>query len=219
MFAAVKRLKPSLVVLDTLADLFGGNENARPDAVAFIALLRRIAIDGHCAVLLLAHPSLSGLNSGSGMSGSTGWNNSVRSRLYFERITSDGFEPDTNARVLKTQKANYGPRGEEISLRYDAGRFVVEGGEAGLDRMAAGAKAQRVVLKLLAQFEEQGRTVSPHPGPSFLPSVFAGEPGAEGLGRKALHRAMAELFAAGRLEAVEYGPPSKRRTKIRVIDQ
>ncbi|MDR9395631.1 MAG: AAA family ATPase [Roseovarius sp.] len=219
--AAIARYQPKLVVLDTLSDLFGGEENSRPQARTFIGMLRGLALRHDCAVVLLSHPSQHGLTSGWGTSGSTAWNNSVRSRLYFQPITDGGYEPDTNARRLTLKKSNYGPSGEEIMIRYDAGRSIVEGGAegTGLDRMAAGAKAQRVVMALLQQFESQGRHVSPHPGPTFLPTVFAAEPGSEGCTRQALNRAMSELFAAGRIETVEYGPPSKRRTKIIEVKQ
>jgi RecA-family ATPase len=64
------------------ADMFSGDENSRPQSRQFIGLLKRLARKHDCAFLLLAHPSLTGLNTGSGMSGSTGWNNAVRSRLY-----------------------------------------------------------------------------------------------------------------------------------------
>ena len=69
--------KPALVVLDTLADLYSGDENVRSQARQFIGFLRRLAIRHRCAVLLLAHPSLSGMASGSGNSGSTAWNGSA----------------------------------------------------------------------------------------------------------------------------------------------
>ncbi len=70
-------------------------------------MLRDLAIDHDCAVLLLSHPSLTGLNSGTGTSGSTAWNNSVRSRLYLQATS-----PDT--RTLKVVKANHGKVGDEI---------------------------------------------------------------------------------------------------------
>ena len=55
-----------LVVLDSLHDVFTGEENWRKHGRQFIHGLRKIArkIDG--AVLLTAHPSLSGRNSGTG---------------------------------------------------------------------------------------------------------------------------------------------------------
>ena len=62
--------------------------------------------------MLLAHPSLTGMNTGTGTSGSTAWNNSVRSRLYLDRVRESGIEPDPDARVLRTMKSNYGPVGD-----------------------------------------------------------------------------------------------------------
>jgi hypothetical protein len=37
------------------------------------------------APVLIAHPSLTGMNTGSGLFGSTDWHNGPRARLYFER--------------------------------------------------------------------------------------------------------------------------------------
>jgi RecA-family ATPase len=101
--AKAKALRPKLIVIDPSADVFGGDEINRSQVRKFVSMLRGLAIDSDCAVLLLSHPSLSGLNSGTGTSGSTAWNNSVRSRLYLE-IPNES--PD--ARVLKVVKANPG---------------------------------------------------------------------------------------------------------------
>ncbi|MGB3315972.1 MAG: AAA family ATPase, partial [Albidovulum sp.] len=109
--------KPVFVVIDTLADVYPANENDRAKVRQFIGILRGLAIKRECAVMLLGHPSLTGLASGSGTSGSTSWNNSVRSRLYMSRIADNGFEPDTNARVLSVKKANYGSIGDEFNLK------------------------------------------------------------------------------------------------------
>lgn len=204
--------RPALVVLDTLADMFPGNENDRAQARQFIAMLRRIAVRRECAVVLLAHPSLTGLNSGSGMSGSTAWSNSVRSRLYFERVSQDGFEANPDARVLRSMKSNHARIGVEINMAWKDGAFVVEGEETGLDRMAASSKAQRVFLKLLRTLQEQGRKVNSSSGPNYAPSVFSSHPDAEGVSRTALRGAMEILLSAGKIRIVEDGPASKRRT-------
>lgn len=210
--AQLSELQPALLILDTLADLFPGNENDRAQARHFIGLTRGLALRHECAMILLAHPSLSGLNSGTGMSGSTAWNNSVRSRLYFERIRQDGYEADPDARVLRTMKANYGRTGGEIALKWNDGVFTLAGGESGLDRMAAGAKAERVFLKLLRQFTEQGRRVNPSAGPRYAPKVFAENPGAEGCNKRSLKDAMERLLASGAVKIEHVGPPSRRVT-------
>lgn len=189
--------KPSLVVLDTLADLFPGNENDRAQARAFVGMLAKIAIQYRCAVVLLAHPSLSGLNSGSGTSGSTGWNNSVRSRLYFERVKQDEYEANPDARVLRTMKANHGRIGGEISMTWRDGVFVADAVETGLDRMATGMKAERVFLKLLRVHTEQGRQVNASSGANYAPSAFEKHPDREGITKAAFRTAMEHLLSKG----------------------
>ena len=83
-------VKPQIVIVDTAADIFAGNENDRAQVRQFIGLLRGLAIDANCGVLMVSHPSLTGINSGSGTSGTTGWHNSVRSRLYFKAANDAG---------------------------------------------------------------------------------------------------------------------------------
>jgi len=162
-------------------------------------------------VMLLAHPSLTGLNSGSGSSGSTAWNNSVRSRLYLSRIVAEGLEPDPDARLLSTKKANYGPVGGEIAMKWREGVFVVEGTPTGLDRLAIGAKAERVFLALLRTFAEQGRKVNHAGGSTYAPKVFATNPKSEGVTKAAFKGAMETLLSRGAIRIAEDGPASKRR--------
>lgn len=214
----LERDRPDLLVLDTLADYFPGNENDRAQARQFIGILRRLAIRHECAVVMLAHPSLSGLNSGSGTSGSTGWNNSVRSRLYLSRVVQDGYEPNPDARVLRTMKANYSRTGAEIALTWRNGVFVAEAPVTGLDRVAASAKAERVFLKLLRDFTEQGRNVNHAGGPTYAPNLFAQHPQSEGCTKKALKAAMDNLLTQGKIKIAADGPPSKRRSFLTFPD-
>jgi RecA-family ATPase len=202
------------VVLDTLADLFPGNENDRAQARQFVGLLRGLAIKHGCALLLLSHPSLSGLNSGSGTSGSTAWNNSVRSRLYLERVIQDGYEANQDARLLSTKKVNYGRNGGEISVTWQGGVFVADAPETGLDRMAAGAKAERVFLKLLAAFTAQGRRVNGNGRPTYAPKMFAESAEAEGVTKRAFKAAMDALYNKGKIRNETTGPASRPVTYL-----
>ena len=211
----VNQVKPRLVVLDTLADVFGGNENARTEARQFIGLLRGLAIGHDLAVLLLAHPSLSGLGSGSGTSGSTAWNNSVRSRLYLETIKDEnGKAIDANIRVLSVKKLNYGPAAVEMRLRWSNGLFILDGTAGGFDKLAADAKAERVFLDLLAAFESQGRDVSAKPSRTYAPAVFERNPDAEGVAKRAFEQAMERMLSRGRIRVDNFGPPSKPRSRL-----
>ena len=210
---------PDLIVLDTLADLFPGNENDRGQARQFIGLLRGLAIRHNAAVLLLAHPSLSGMNSGTGAGGNTAWNNSVRSRLYMQRVLiSDGgqpFEPDPDVRTLSNKKANYGRVGANIELRWMNGVFQPEIRTAGetskVDRNKLG---DETFLRLLAEFKEEGRTVKAAPAVGYAPKVFADSGRALGLTKGELKAAMERLFTRKVLiEAKDgIGPASKQKT-------
>lgn len=202
---------PQLLVLDTLADFFPGNENDRAQARQFIGMLRGLALRHRCAVVMLAHPSLAGMASGTGTSGSTGWNNSVRSRLYLNRVVQDGYEANPDARLLRTMKSNYGKVGGEIALTWRNGVFVADAPLSGLDRKAASAKAERVFLKLLREFTDQGRNVNHSGGPTYAPKLFYENPKSEGCTKQVLRTAMESLLAAGKIKIAEDGPPSKRR--------
>ena len=212
--ARIEAIRPTLLVLDTLADLHAGEENNRQHARQFVGMLRGLAIRYGCAVLLLAHPSLAGKANGSGLSGSTAWNASVRSRLYLERVQEGDYEPDPDARRLVVKKANYGRTGLEIGLRWRAGAFVADAPQTGLDRMATGAKAERVFLKLLRQLAAEGRDVGPSKGHSYAPAKFAEHPDNEGVSKRGFTAAMDVLMRDGKVCVEEIGPPSRRTKRL-----
>lgn len=193
--AKVDAERPALVVLDTLADLFAGNENDRGLARQFISQLRALAIRYETAVVLLAHPSLTGM-AGSGTSGNTAWNNSVRSRLYLERIITDGYEPDHTARKLTVKKSNYGATGEEVQMTWADGVFIATSTSEGtaLDRASINAKSERVYLALLRNRNETGRRVNPSAGANYAPKVFSESEQSEGITKQQFKRAQDRLF-------------------------
>jgi len=122
-----KRDEHILVILDTLSDIYMGDENTREKVNKCIKVyLARLMRDYNCTLLLLAHPSRTGQNTGDLLSGSTAWENAVRNRLGMER------DKDTDTVKLKRLKSNYARAGEEIPLVWDAGRFrlAVPGDEA-----------------------------------------------------------------------------------------
>lgn len=213
----VQKHRPDLLVLDTSADLFGGDEINRVHVRQFVGMLRGLALDLNVTVVLLSHPSKAGLRDGDGSSGSTAWNNSVRSRLYLERrITFEGnraVETDGNIRILRTMKANRAASGGQIVLRYDAGLFVCEQ-ESTIDARDAAHHAQRVFLALLEQFTKESRHVCASPGTTYAPAAFSKHPNAQGVTRSNLERAMNRLLECRRIRVEETGPPSRRRTHL-----
>jgi RecA-family ATPase len=214
----VSETKPVLLVLDTLADVYGGNEVVRQQVRSFIAMLRKIAIQHSCAVLVLAHPSLSGMASGKGTSGSTGWNNSVRSRLYFSRVQDEeGNEPDTDARVLRSMKANYSAAGLEILMRYHRGIFVPERLTVTGDPLMKQAKEDRIFLDLLEKATANNIRVSASTGPNYAPSVFKSDGSKAGVSKRGLKDAMDRLMSCGKIFNEAYGPPSRTAYRLAVV--
>lgn len=138
--ATLTQRSPILLILDNLADVYAGNENSRSPVKQFVGLLRHLAMKYDCAIVLLGHPSLSGLASGSGSSGSTAWNNSVRSRLYLKRLEPG--EGDEDMRVLEAMKSNYGRKGRVFGLRWHDGRFVRKDAVRARDKVTTAMQAE-----------------------------------------------------------------------------
>lgn len=216
--AAVARVAPALVIVDSLADVYGANENIRAQVRQFIGMLRRLAMTGRgCAVLLLSHPSLAGMASGSGSSGSTAWNNSVRSRIYLTKPTDEDANPDE--RILSLKKANYTRAQVDMRLRREAGGFMLQDGGApsgSLDMALERQRVDAVFLRLLEAYEAQGRHVSDKPGANYAPTVFARDPAAKGSKRHGLEAAMNRLFAAKAIRVDMIGRPSRQVRKLSV---
>jgi RecA-family ATPase len=177
LLQAVTEIKPVLIGIDTSADVFAGDENNRAQARQFIGMLRKIALQSNGYVLLNSHPSLTGINTGSGLSGSTGWHNSVRARAYFTPAkTDEGEEPDPNLRLLEFKKSNYGPITNSMTLRWENGVYKPVAGFSSLDKLAAETQAERLFLTLLDRFNRQNRNVCDKPSArNYAPSLFAKE--------------------------------------------
>lgn len=209
----IQDLKSGLVVLDTAADLFGGDEIKRAQVRQFISMLRKVAMDNDCAILLLAHPSVAGMQSGTGSSGSTAWNNSVRSRLYLTRPEGkDDSDPD--ARVLTTKKINYGKVGNELKMRWQDGVFVLDDGKPTAFSGLLNRRHDETFRNLLSAVNRTGQRVASTRGVNYAPAVLAARPDAEGVTKKQFEAALQRLLAEGIVKVVWEGPPSKQRQRL-----
>ena len=218
IFEQAREEKPKCIGLDASADLFAGDEINRVQVRQFVGLLRRLAGTADGALLLLSHPSLTGINSGTGLSGSTAWHNSVRARMY---LTSPKPEPgeqtDSDLRELIFKKNNYGPISGSLMLRYKDGLFLPEPCMSTLEAAAAEQAADELFLKLLGRFAREGRNLSHKAQPAnYAPRVFAAQPEAKGLphAQKALEAAMQRLFRARKIHVEIYGRHSYERLAI-----
>ncbi|MGD9659392.1 MAG: AAA family ATPase [Methylocystis sp.] len=212
-----------VVIIDTAADTFAGNENIRPQVRQFIALLTRLAREIDGAVVLLAHPSQTGKTSGSGDGGSTAWNNSVRSRLYFKRPEPAGGDaPDPDLRTLSRLKANYAAAGVDLTLRYESGAFIPDldaTGVSGGQGTSRQREAEEAFMTGMNELLAKGLRCNVHKGQAnYAPkSLREKTAGCGRFSEEELTGAMNRLIKAGRVESIEEGPPSRRRSFLQVV--
>ncbi len=200
-----------VIVLDNIAQLYGGKENDRHQVTAFI---NRLTGDHpKRAILLLGHPA-KGI--GSEYSGSTAWEASVRTRLYLgaklpDQKTDEDEEPNSNVRYLARRKANYSAK--------DWRRFNYEDGVLVPDEVAAGGMiegirknvCEKLVLAAILRLAEMGITgTESRASPQYLPKLIMDYKLGEGNSRNDLTTAMRAQMLAGRIIKVEIGQYSNR---------
>jgi RecA-family ATPase len=212
-----------LVVIDSLYNAFAGYENSRAEANSFLNYLARLAMDLNGgqggAIVVLAHPSRAGRETGEG--GVTAWSDACRSRLQFRRPEIAVGEPEDNdARELICRKMNFGPDGEVLDLRWNDGVFVPESKGCGglvdtLDRNNRARGAEVAFLSGLDALASQGRRTNVNKNQvNYAPKLMLGLSCCAGFKKHELERAMNRLFDQGLIRVEEEGPKSRRRSHI-----
>jgi RecA-family ATPase len=210
-------IKPRNISIDTLSRSFAGSEIDRVQVYGFANHMQALAMVAGGSVTVLSHPSLSGMASGSGISGSTAWHGAFRFRQYLTGAKPDEGEPaDDNVRQLEFKKNQYGPKAETIMVRYDRGLFLPLPGATSLDKLAQERTAEHVFLDLLGRFTRENRFVGEKPSSNYAPAVFAREDEAtrHALNSKALEAAMRRLFQANKIWNEPSGKPSRKSFHI-----
>lgn len=224
--ARMRDQRTELLVVDGIADAFGGNENIRAEVKAFVnALLALISADSG-AVLLLGHvnrPSASTGASGDGYSGSTQWHNAVRARWYLypeTRPGEDGDRPErTGDLILELQKSNLGPVETSMRFAWDSETHLFLGqeivGATASDRAHRDRVEQRAILLALRACTEpvpaaaSGNRTAYHvlsSRPELPDSLRAGV-----AGRRRFWRHIEALRQMGHLEEAEYRRKNRKR--------
>ena len=211
-------IKPKNISVDTLSRAFVGNEIDRTQVYAFASHMQALAMAADGSVTVLSHPSLQGMASGTGLSGSTAWHGAFRFRQYLTSVKpTDSEQPDNDLRELQFKKNQYGPLGENVVLRWRNGLFLPEPGMSSLDKLAREAKADEIFLDLLKRLSAEGRNISHNANSkTYGPTVFVTEAEAKKtrLSKAELEAAMRRLFAAGKIRVDTYGPPSKSYSRL-----
>jgi RecA-family ATPase len=217
LYEAAGDLKPKNISVDTLSRAFAGNEIDRVQVYAFAMHMQALAMAADGSVTILSHPSLQGIASGSGISGSTAWHGAFRFRQYLKspKSTASADEPDTDIRELEFKKNQYGPRGASIAVRYRNGVFMPVGSIPPLAQLAEEARVDELFLTLLDKFTAQQRYVTDKTGRGYAPSEFEKSPDARGLKSPAFAPAMQRLFAQGKIiMAPRPGSPPTKQDRL-----
>lgn len=190
------------MALDNVAHLLAGNENDRYVVSAFIGVCDRLADMMNGAVLLIGHPNKAGAE----FSGSTAWENAVRSRLYIDTASERDGYADPDSRILSRSKFNYGPKGDALTFRWHKGAFICDNDlpsdyVAEMAHAAAIAQENERFLECLDASIAQGRNVSHAVGSNNAPRVFASMPESRGMPKEAFDRALNRLLSLGDIEA------------------
>jgi RecA-family ATPase len=218
LYEAAGDIKPKNISIDTLSRAFAGNEIDRVQVYAFAMHMQALAMVARGSVTVLSHPSLQGISSGSGISGSTAWHGAFRFRQYLKGGPNDeaGETPDRDLRQIEFKKNQYGPSGDTIVLRYQRGLFLPVAATGGLEKLAEEQRHDQLFLELLDKFQSQGRNVShTKTAHSYAPTQFSKDPKAKAPGiYKAMADAMERLFAAKKIKVKDYGRPSNPHRRI-----
>ena len=184
-FSRVIRPTP---LLDRIAQVALGlkpvEHHARHQADVFAdarTIARRCARSSSCCAvsqsmptrlyLLATLPSLQGIATDTGLSGSTTSDASARARMYLRP-----FEPTTaqvRTRIcaeLVVKKSNYGPAGEHVRMR--CARWLVRADRHPVEPRPAGYRAQgrASVRRPVDRFANQNQTVGPSQRPTYTPA-------------------------------------------------
>jgi RecA-family ATPase len=216
----VADLKPKIITIASAANVFSGSEIDRVQVQQFVSLMTRLARRSNGSVLLISHPSLTGISAETGLSGSTQWHNAVRSRIYLKKVKPTTGEPlqqpDSNLREVVFMKNQYGPAVASIALQYQNGLFLpIEGGN--LDAKARLELAKSVFLILLQRFTKENRNVTANSGRGYAPAMFEPEKEVKDVRcvtKNDLAEAMRELLREGKIINETYGRSGHQHSRL-----
>lgn len=194
----VEREGVGFLVLDNVAHLFAGNENARTEVTTFASMLGSLAKRIAGTVLLVGHPN----KNGDEYSGSTAWENAFRARLYLKPHTSGDGTEDPGARELLRPKSNYSEKGAAIVMRWHAGTFMLEQDipesmGAQLREVSVAQAENSAFLRCLVKATKDRRAVSHVPGVNYAPKIFAAMIEGKGTKEEGFARALERLLHTG----------------------
>jgi hypothetical protein len=163
-------------------------------------------------VIVLGHPSLTGINTGTGTSGSTGWRNAFRGFLY---TTSVKNKVGLTVHRIESHKQNYGKPDAVIDFSWDD--LFLHVLDDAKDKKAV--KSEATFLKLLDAINKDGRGVGLSPNGAYAPRELAKDPRARDFDQADFEAVMRKLLAAGRIKLRPYRTLGRKAgERLEVVD-
>jgi RecA-family ATPase len=213
----VNDLKADVLVLDNLAQLFGGNENDKHHVTYFVNAISGLVMDRPFAPVFIGHVARS---AGSEFSGSAAWENAVRMRWYVgptlpdQKPASEDEPIDSDVVYLARRKANYADK-DWRKFYFQRGMLVPEETQADAGEMFRNDAADKILIVAFGRLKMMG--IQPADGKQsgdYLPNQALAKGLASGYSKAELTKAMNRLMAIGRLKRVQIGQYSNRTPKF-----
>lgn len=216
----VNDLAIDVLVLDNLAQLFGGSENDRHQATYFVNGIAGLVMHRPFCPVLVGHVARS---AGSEYSGSAAWENAVRMRWYVGPTLPDQQQTEDEANdpdvvYLARRKANYAPK-DWRKLKYTDGVLVpVETNASPGDYLFRQDAAEQVLLAALPKLCSAG--LMPTDGKTsadYLPAQAIAKGYHQGHNKRELIDAMNRLMGTGRLKREIVGKYANRAPRYGLV--
>jgi RecA-family ATPase len=216
----VNDLKVDVLVLDNIAQVFGGLNGDAHHATVFVNGIAGLVTGRPFAPIFLGHVARA---EGSEFAGSAAWENACRMRWFIgaslpgEKPDSDD-EADPDTVFLARRKANYTGK-DYTRLRYQNGLLVPEGALMGrLDEQGRKDIAERIVIKGFNKLAAAGiNAVDGKNSPDFLPSQIVAKGYAEGHSKKELAAALNRLIGSGTFARGIVGKYANRSDRLGLV--
>lgn len=219
----VNDLRADVLVLDNIAQVFGGSENDRHQATYFVNAVSGMVTGRPFAPVFLGHVARA---AGSEFSGSAAWENAVRMRWYLGP-SAPGSKPDADEEPVEPstvylcrRKANYAGK-DAIKFNFEDGLLIPERTLSGPEFAASyrADAAEQVVLNGYLRLKDMG--ITPTDGissPDYLPAQLLAKQLAQNHTKSELTQALNRLMIKGRFTRGSVGPyPSSRHPKKGLI--
>ena len=158
LVSAVKQIKPRLVIIDTSADVYAGNEINRSEVRQFIGLLRGVAIDEDSRRPAARSPEPRRHGERKRLERIDGMEQ-LRPLAPLARQAQgrQGEEIAADLRFLIAKRSNYGPADLKFRLRWQRGCFAIDGrGREDFDKAVDEARCEAMFVNVLADLIGQG---------------------------------------------------------------